>query len=105
MSSLPLLYMYLPRRDLRLVGANKLDNRPELSEVAHTFRNARLASYVGALSLTAILIIIWPAIATVTKVMQLAEFTLWVSRSHCCVRCNTSYHAIIFHHAIISQHI
>ena len=65
-------------RDLRLTGANRLDNRPSLPDVASAFRGARLVSYIGATSMTLILVILWPAIATVVGVMDLPEFTAWV---------------------------
>ena len=36
-------------RDMNLTCANKLDNRPDLEEVAKAFKNAKLVAYVGAL--------------------------------------------------------
>lgn len=65
-------------RDLNLDGANRLDNRPSLAEVAKAFRSPRIISYVGALSLTFLLVLLWPAVATVAGVMNLGAFSAWV---------------------------
>ena len=58
---------------------NKLDNRPTLGDVSKAFKSARVVSYVGAITLTFILIILWPAVSTVVGVFGLDDFTAWVS--------------------------
>ena len=68
-------------RDLHLVGANKLDNRPALADVARNFRGAKMVAVVGAIGLTFVLIIFWPAIMTVTGVLTIVHFKQWVSAS------------------------
>ncbi len=73
------LPFFFPFRDLGLTGANKLDNRPELSDVSRAFKSARLIAYIGALVLTFVLIILWPAVMVAVGVMDLSGFQHWVS--------------------------
>jgi hypothetical protein len=62
-----------------LFGSEKLDNRPDLDEVEKTFRSAKYTAIIGAISLTLVLIIIWPAIMSAVGILSLAGFTTWVS--------------------------
>ncbi|XP_064598785.1 uncharacterized protein LOC135465474 [Liolophura sinensis] len=66
-------------RELNLTGVQKIDNRPSLSEVHKTFRVARLVATAGAISLTVILVIIWPLILVALQVMDRQTFTGWVN--------------------------
>ena len=66
-------------RDLKLTKANKLDNRPSLQDVNNAFKLTKLIAYAGSISLTCILIILWPAVMSAVGVMELYHFTQWVS--------------------------
>ncbi|KAK2149319.1 hypothetical protein LSH36_455g04021, partial [Paralvinella palmiformis] len=65
-------------RDLGLSGANRLGNRPLLDEVANKFKGARLVANVGALLISLILVIIWPAAMTAVGVLGPKGFSSWV---------------------------
>ena len=75
-----ILSLFLIDRDLGLSSVNKLDNRPSLEEVAHCFKKAKYTAYIGATVLTAILIIVWPAIQVTTGIFSESDFTHWVSQ-------------------------
>jgi hypothetical protein len=72
-------YDLLSSRELQITGAHRLDNRPSLSEVAETFRSAKIIAYVGASILTFILIILWPSCMLTVDVMNQSQFSQWVS--------------------------
>ena len=36
---------------MNLTGANKLDNRPDLEDVAKSFKSAKMVAYIGAIGL------------------------------------------------------
>ncbi|XP_064611598.1 uncharacterized protein LOC135475601 [Liolophura sinensis] len=65
-------------RDLRLTSLQQLDNRPALEEVEKTFRGAKLLAYIGAMSISLVLVIIWPAAMTAVGTMNLEQFNHWV---------------------------
>ncbi|KAK6177025.1 hypothetical protein SNE40_015215 [Patella caerulea] len=68
-------------KDLNLTGAHQLDNRPSLDEVAKTFKYAKLLAVGGSVTLTMILVVIWPCIMVAVEVMSLSSFKGWVSLS------------------------
>ncbi|XP_076358090.1 uncharacterized protein LOC143250861 [Tachypleus tridentatus] len=65
-------------RELNVTGANKLGNRPTLEEVEKTFRSAKWIANAGALVLTLVLIIIWPAGMVAANVLNHSSFRHWV---------------------------
>ena len=46
--------------------------------MADAFKSSRVISYVGALSLTFILVLLWPSVATVAGIMHVEAFSAWV---------------------------
>ncbi|KAH3853911.1 hypothetical protein DPMN_096449 [Dreissena polymorpha] len=66
-------------RDLNLVGAYRLDNRPPLVEVQAAFRSAKYVAFVASLVLSAFLVFIWPSIMVAVHVMAYEAFYSWVS--------------------------
>uniref|UniRef100_A0A1I8GDX2 MCU domain-containing protein n=3 Tax=Macrostomum lignano TaxID=282301 RepID=A0A1I8GDX2_9PLAT len=66
-------------KEMNLVGAHCLDNRPSLEATAEAFRGAKLTANIGALGLTALLILLWPASMMSMKTMDLGGFTAWIA--------------------------
>lgn len=68
------------RRDLNLTGAYRLDSRPTLQEVQVAFRFAKITGFIGSISLTVVMIVIWPLIMMFgVSVMNSTSFYQWVS--------------------------
>lgn len=57
---------------------DELSNRPPLDMVFRTFRSARFVAYGGAIALTVVLIIIWPAAGYALGVFDYEQFKHWV---------------------------
>ncbi|XP_074654736.1 uncharacterized protein LOC141908541 [Tubulanus polymorphus] len=68
-------------KELQLSGLQTLDNRPSMAEVAATFKTAKLTAYVGALSASFVLILLWPACMVSIGVMDSSQFAQWVYTS------------------------
>ncbi len=49
------------------------------------FKGARNVAYIGAISLTILLIILWPSAMTATGVFTLTNFKQWVGEQLSCV--------------------
>ncbi|XP_053394381.1 uncharacterized protein LOC128555605 [Mercenaria mercenaria] len=72
----------LYEKDLNLTGAYRLDSRPSLEEVQVAFKFAKIAGFIGAITLTVIMIVIWPLIMMFgVSVMSLNSFYQWVAVS------------------------
>lgn len=63
------------------MGAHQLDNRPSLYEVSRAFRNAKLVAQIGAVVLSVVLVILWPALMIPIGVFSFSDFSSWVSLS------------------------
>ncbi|XP_052271715.1 uncharacterized protein LOC127872425 [Dreissena polymorpha] len=68
-------------KDLNLVGAYRLDNRPPLLEVQAAFRSAKYVAFVASLVLSAFLVVVWPSIMVAVNVMAYEAFHSWVTLS------------------------
>lgn len=65
-------------RELNLTGICRLNNRPSLQEVQKAFRSTSILSYSVSLTLSAVLVLIWPAAMVGVGAMSLEQFTGWV---------------------------
>ncbi|KAL5014496.1 hypothetical protein ScPMuIL_008766 [Solemya velum] len=68
-------------KELDLMGAHQLDNRPSLYEVSRAFRNAKLVAQIGAVVLSVVLVILWPALMIPIGVFSFSDFSSWVTLS------------------------
>ncbi|XP_033764344.1 urea-proton symporter DUR3-like [Pecten maximus] len=68
----------LYEKDLNIIGANQLDNRPALDVVENHFRSSKILAYVGGIASTIILIVVWPSILISVDVMDRTDFHHWV---------------------------
>ncbi len=50
----------------------------DILQVSDVFKGARNVAYIGAISLTVVLIILWPSAMTATGVLTLTNFKQWV---------------------------
>ncbi|XP_060608093.1 uncharacterized protein LOC132760193 [Ruditapes philippinarum] len=72
----------LYEKDLHLIGAYRLDNRPSLVEVQEAFKVTKIAGFIGSIALTVILIVIWPLIMIYgIPVLDFDSFNTWVGVS------------------------
>lgn len=55
----------------------------EIIKVDDTFKGAKRVAYIGAIILTVVLIVIWPAASTATGVFAFKDFTHWVCTLSC----------------------
>ncbi|XP_060592204.1 uncharacterized protein LOC132746937 [Ruditapes philippinarum] len=68
--------------DLHLTGASRLNNRPTLEEVQVAFKFAKKVGFIGSISSTAMLIVLWPLIMVIgVSVMDFNSFYQWVTVS------------------------
>ena len=65
-------------REFNLKGTDAKSSRPPLDVVFKTFSSARFVAYGGALALTCILIVIWPAVGYSMGVFEFNQFKHWV---------------------------
>ncbi len=65
--------------DMKLTGANKVNDKPSFQEVADKYKTAKRISIIGASVLTLLLIVVWPCITIPFKAFSLTEFKHWVS--------------------------
>ncbi|KAL4238295.1 hypothetical protein ACF0H5_003007 [Mactra antiquata] len=72
----------LYEKDLNLTGAYRLDSRPSLEDVQKTFKKAKYVAFFGSISLTVLIIFIWPIIMIFgVSVMSYTSFFQWVTLS------------------------
>ncbi|KAK3604602.1 hypothetical protein CHS0354_027455, partial [Potamilus streckersoni] len=67
--------------DLNLSGAHRLDNRPTLMDVQRAFRGAKYLASIGSISVSIILVIVWPSFMVLADVMSFNAFSQWVQVS------------------------
>ena len=66
-------------RDLDLIEAYRLDSRPSLHKVQQVFKFAKIVGFAGSITLTVILILIWPLIMMYgIPVLNFDSFYTWV---------------------------
>ncbi|XP_053394386.1 uncharacterized protein LOC128555607 [Mercenaria mercenaria] len=71
----------LYQKDLNIAGAYRLDNRPSLKDVHKAFNGAKYVAFVGSITLTIMLVVIWPCIMVGVSVMSFDSFNQWVTVS------------------------
>ncbi|RUS77237.1 hypothetical protein EGW08_014990 [Elysia chlorotica] len=69
------------QKELNLSGAHRLDNRPSLLDVQHAFKRATTMAFSCSITISLILVIIWPASMVAVGVMDLGAFEGWVKLS------------------------
>ena len=62
----------------REFGFSDPTKKPSLKEVNAKFKTAKITAYVGGVVLALVLFILWPALMTTVKTMDLSNFTGWV---------------------------
>ncbi|XP_041377330.1 urea-proton symporter DUR3-like [Gigantopelta aegis] len=67
--------------DLNLTGVHQLDNRPSLVDVEKAFKLAKYVAIIGSITLSIVLIIIWPSIMVTVGVMSPKQFFGWATLS------------------------
>ncbi|KAL3875049.1 hypothetical protein ACJMK2_037988 [Sinanodonta woodiana] len=65
-------------KDLNLSGAHRLDNRPTLMDVQRAFRGAKYLASIGSISVSIILVIVWPSFMVLGDVMSFHAFTIFI---------------------------
>ncbi|VEL37811.1 unnamed protein product [Protopolystoma xenopodis] len=66
-------------KELRIVNPERLDDgRPNLFDVQRTFRFPIKVATVGSISLSVVLVIVWPALASTTPNFSYESFAAWV---------------------------
>ncbi len=61
-----------------LKGASKLDDQPPLHKIEENFKYPQKFAIAGSIGLSIILLIAWPAFASLGGVLSLAQFYIWV---------------------------